>query len=290
MVEKVAITKNTTRKIYEVRSVSKSDGKLHYWGAKNTKDAAESILRERFTGAAKNWAEKYHCRWWIEEIDTMGLFELPDRPAPRDKYRVNTTPVESQAGAWNTLRVDILDIAGNAIAHFDRNYPIMYGTFEPFRQGEKLLALVSPDYTTTAVMDLETGKIIASETPNSYGFCPVGFYVPDWWDIHDDSILPGSSSWTTDMEQPNGNFGFVWGCLWGDDSSWKVQYLDLSRVQHGEILRDERFGYVQLATHPALKPKDFINCSFYGGTWKVTFSVISSYDLLSGKREPHEFE
>jgi len=33
-----------------------------------------------------------------------------------------------------------------------------------------------------------------------------------------------------EMEWPSdGAFGFIWGCVWGDDASWKVQYLDLSR-------------------------------------------------------------
>jgi hypothetical protein len=41
-------------------------------------------------------------------------------------------------------------------------------------------------------------------------------------------------------------FGFVAGCIWGDDSSWKVQYLDLSGVTQGVIKRDHRFGYVEL--------------------------------------------
>jgi hypothetical protein len=40
--------------------------------------------------------------------------------------------------------------------------------------------------------------------------------------------------------------GFVAGCIWGDDSSWKIQYLDLSRVEEGIIRREERFGYIEL--------------------------------------------
>jgi hypothetical protein len=44
----------------------------------------------------------------------------------------------------------------------------------------------------------------------------------------------------------------------GDDSSWKVQYLDLSRVQQGVVRRDERFGYLELATfgfeNPCFRP------------------------------------
>jgi len=42
------------------------------------------------------------------------------------------------------------------------------------------------------MIDLATGKVLASEEPSATGFCPTGFYVPDWWDINDSSILPGS--------------------------------------------------------------------------------------------------
>ena len=46
-------------------------------------------------------------------------------------------------------------------------------------------------------------------------------------------------------------FGFVAGCVWGDDSSWKLQYLDLSRAAEGIVRREERFGYLEL---PAGRP------------------------------------
>lgn len=62
-------------------------------------------------------------------------------------------------------------------------------------------------------MDLSTGEIIAGEKPDSGGFCPVGFYVPDWWDIHDGSLLPGSSGWSDDYEFPKGHL-----VLYGDVS------------------------------------------------------------------------
>ena len=41
-------------------------------------------------------------------------------------------------------------------------------------------------------------------------------------------------------------YGFVAGCYWGDDSSWKIQYLDLSQAHRGIVTRDERFGYIVL--------------------------------------------
>ncbi len=41
-------------------------------------------------------------------------------------------------------------------------------------------------------------------------------------------------------------WGFISGCHWGDDSSWKVQFLDLSRASEGILVRDQRFGYIEL--------------------------------------------
>lgn len=266
-------------KIYEVRSIARGGGNPHSWGADYSLANAEILLAERATGKNKEWADKYHERWWIEEIDTTGLFEIPPGPPPREAFSTKTRKVETGDGAWNTLHVDVLDKDGRIVAGYDRNYPSLYRTFEPFRQGDRILALVSSDYTATSVMDLATGEVIASEAPDSMGFCPTGFYVPDWWDINDGSMLPGSMYWNADHEMPKGDFGFVWGCVWGDDTSWKVQYLDLSHVQEGKILRDERFGYTELASHPKLDPKEFIKCSFYGGKRTVTFSVLASFDL-----------
>tara|TARA_R110002096_G_scaffold114712_1_gene248686 strand:- start:1069 stop:1905 length:837 start_codon:yes stop_codon:yes gene_type:complete len=270
-------------KIYEVWSIARSDGKPHSWGARKTRDEAEILLGERSTGEHEEWAQKHHSRWWIEEIDTTGLFEIPSKPAPRDRFTADTTQVESRPGTWNTLRVDIRDEDSTVVAQYTRNYPSLMQTFEPFRQGDRLFALISKDYTCSSVLDLQTGEVIASEEPSSGGFCPVGFYVPDWWDIHDGSVLPGSKHWSDDYELPKGDFGFVWGCVWGDDSSWKVQYLDLSTVQQGQLARDDRFGYVKLAARSELAAREFIGCQFYGGKASVRFDVEQEFDLSTGE-------
>src|SRR5262249_23621016 len=181
------------------------------------------------------------------------------------------------------------------ISTYERDYAILQ-TFEPFRQRERDFALISRSYTKTAILDLASGQVIAEEAEEYYGgnftrpgagFCPVGFYVPDWWDVHDGSIIPGDEYWNRDCEWPDGSFGFVWGCYWGGDSSWKVQYLDLSRIQEGIITRDDRFGYVELATtgyeSPCLNPSPtapgvpsepppFISVTQYGGKPHRTFT------------------
>ena len=58
-------------------------------------------------------------------------------------------------------------------------------------------ARIAGKWQPARVLDLATGQVIASEPITSGGFCPVGFYVPDWLDLHDDSFIPGSEFWKT---------------------------------------------------------------------------------------------
>ena len=232
-------------------------------------------------------------------------FEIPSRPKPRDKYFVMLSAKANRPGTWDSTRVEVFRRGPSdeiqRICDYERNNS-MLPTFEPFRQGNREFALISSNYTRAAVLDLASGIVIAEEAstdPPGGGFCPVGFYVPDWWDVNDGSKPPGSEYWCADDEWPVGDFGFVWGCVWGDDSSLKVQYLDLTRVQQGVISRDERFGYVELATSgyktPCLNrdleaiqksaPPHFISVSRDGGVSKVTLAVEMAFNLDSGKAE-----
>ena len=265
--------------IYEVRAET-SSGQTIAFGARTSLPEAQVLLTE-----AQNRSTASN-RYWVEEIETTGLFEIPSRPMPRDRYTARATVVRHGPATWETSEVEVLDGA-TPIARFERNYR-MLRTFEPFRQGDRTFALLSPNYTGTSVMDLDTGELVASELDGPNGFCPAGFYVPDWWDVHDGRTLPGSLLWRSDHEWPAGDFGFVWGCVWGDDWSWKVQYLDLSAVRDGILRRDDRFGYVSLAAKELLKPQDFIRCTFTNGKPTVEFHVRQSYDLATGTRIPDE--
>ena len=252
----------------------------------------------------RNWAARYHNRGFIVRetiVDTD--FEIPSQPKPRDKYAVQCSSKPNQPGTWDSTVVDVSRRinAGNELEKlcgYERNYSMLQ-TFEPFRQGNREFALISRDYTKTEVLDLESGNVIAGEIDDPAGgaFCPVGFYVPDWWDVHDGSVIPGSQYWDADYEWPNGDFGFVWGCHWGDDTSWKVQYLDLSKIGEGLIQRDDRFGYLELATsgyrNPCLSPDSeavrgsvpphFIDVEKQDGTVRVNFAVEMTFDLESGR-------
>lgn len=223
-------------------------------------------------------------RYWIEPVDTAGLFEIPPLPKPRDRFATRVTST-SEPGTWTAVHVEVLE-QDRVVAEFDRNYAMLQ-TFEPFRQGGREYALISPNYTATSVMDLATGEVVAAEEPNSFGFCPVGFYVPDWHDVYGQRhSYPGTLTWSSDYEWLTGDFGFVWGCVWGDDSSWKLQYLDLSGITEGVLRRDDRFGYVKLATNTKLEAREVIRVQQWQGHRQVEFAVEESFDLQTGAIRP----
>lgn len=269
------------------------------WGSFATREEAEDKINRTPPDLLARWDV-----WSIKEIDQTDLFQIPpkfDWETRHKRFTIAVAAVENRPGTWNSTLVTVWDAdTPGPVATYQRNYFNTYGTFEPFQQAGHHYALISRRYTKTAVLDLQSGEVIAEEDDQPFvpgyepgtekgkehgmryeGFCPVGFYVPDWWDIHDGSIQPGTSHWDADDEQPSGQYGFVWGCQWGDDSSWKIQYLDLSRITEGIITRDERFGYVELADMPG-DPGEFIR--IHGVESGVTFSVLQRHNLITGKR------
>jgi hypothetical protein len=292
---------------YRVYGVHAGREKDTYLGAFRTVDEAQAMVAQLQIRDmnGENWAMQYHDKGFeIRKIEVTTEFEIPSLPKPRDKFVIKTSAKPNQPGTWDSTRVEVFrrNISADSIeriCEYERNHA-MFQTFEPFRQGGREYALISRDYTMSAVLDLASGKVIAEEVQDGSsgdGFCPAGFYVPDWWDVNDGSIIPGSEFWGTDDEWPIGHFGFVWGCNWGDDSSWKVQYLDLSDIQQGRIIRSERFAYVELDTSgfesPCIKldieaqtktaPPHFIRLSRNKGITTVTFSVEMTFNLESGE-------
>lgn len=82
-------------------------------------------------------------------------------------------------------------------------------------------------------------------------------------------------------------FGFVSGCIWGDDSTWKIQFLDLSQAEKGVLKRDERFGYIVLPEDMRLK--DAIDMYDYGwdeneeSTNYIRINITQTFDLRNGR-------
>lgn len=211
----------------------------------------------------------------------------------REMYKPEVT-VTSQG--WTQIHVDVMRLDGTddsgqeiwtKVAEYDRNYSLLK-TFEPFQQLQdgrwRHYALISTRYTRLEVLDLQNGEIIAVEpfpkadqrfAENSngkykegdelpgFGFCPMEFHVPDWWDEFDESFLPKKDPETGQLKQGfhsedfaislvdefnayTGQWALYGGCIWGDDSSAKLRYIDLSKISEGIVAADERFGYVSL--------------------------------------------
>ncbi len=76
--------------------------------------------------------------------------------------------------------------------------------------------------------------------------------------------------------------GFVFGCFWA--CPYQIQYLDLSRVEEGIILREERFGYIELPQSVLLR--DAIRIHGLSETPKVDITISTQWDLRTGKMKP----
>jgi hypothetical protein len=165
--------------------------------------------------------------------------------------------------AWGSSDVRIFD-NDQQIGSYKRNHP-GWGdsTFEAFELSGRWDALYARDNTSTRIMSLPECKDIGGEEPHSAGFCPVEFFIPRYRILKSTSTdgrqfehwyfesAAESNLYGLDSSYQAGPWqslttGFVAGCLWGDDSSWKLQTIDLSRAAEGIITRSERFGYVEI--------------------------------------------
>jgi hypothetical protein len=85
----------------------------------------------------------------------------------------------------------------------------------------------------------------------------------------------------------------VAGCIWGDDSSWKVQYLDLSRAAQGIVRREERFGYIELpdgaTLESAIDLSDYQHDPAADSAHRVRITMAKHFDIRDGRAiEPFE--
>jgi hypothetical protein len=173
---------------------------------------------------------------------------------------------------WDTSIVRIFD-GETEVGNYARNYGTFgVETFEPFEQNGKWYALYSRDYTSTRVMTLPDCQDIGGEEEKSNGFCPVELWVPRYKSLTASNRVTGDvrENWRFESYAEQQEFdslarpgedislgpwksletGFVAGCHWGDDNSWKLQAFDLSRAFEGIITLSERFGYLRLGKMP----------------------------------------
>jgi hypothetical protein len=239
--------------------------------------------------------------------------------------------LEPQSNGWTNCRVGVFRVEGDSeeqVGEYFRNYGGIFDSFFHFQVDGKDLALYSPDYTATRIMELPSCKDLGGEEPDGMGFCPVDYFVPTYVDVEttqetnnetlapitvtvervnnpsSERMVPSSKKYS----HVNGNtgqdcevfvrsrpisslnyypFGFVSGCIWADESSWKVQYLDVSRANEGILVRDERFGYIELPE--SVRLKDAIDMSVYGYDRgdtilkTIRINIMQSFNLENGQ-------
>jgi hypothetical protein len=185
------------------------------------------------------------------------------------RFRVEANVEPHRTGIWGSSKVKIFD--GNTqVGEYTRNHPnYALTTFEPFEIDGAWYALYSRDYTSTRVMSLPDCLDLGGEEPASNGFCPVEFFVPrykkviitnqetgqeneNWWfegkaEKHYCKETTEYGSRFSFGRWMSLTTGFIAGCVWGDDCSWKLEVVDLSRAAEGIICRSARFGHVELA-------------------------------------------
>lgn len=194
--------------------------------------------------------------------------------------------IETRPGCWQKQRIGVFD-GETQIGEYVRDYS-GYQPFYAFEQDGKWYALFSgDDYTKTDVMTLPDCKVIGGEplVEHGCGFCPVEFYVPQFKMIEVEFDYragekverykemckccydAGDKNGTPDKPFEFERFGFRSGCVWGDDCSWKVQLLDLSKASEG-IVSEVDIGYIELASRPLAE------CIYVGDSGHLTIEAL----------------
>ena len=228
------------------------------------------------------YVEEVRKGWPVSFVRIFRRFE------PRARTRQEAEQARAEIFRSTELSLGEARAWGTEVFSYERRYS-MLSTFEPFVLDGRDYALISPDYTKTTAVELSSGVLIhegkseSNTLPNSAGFCPASFFVPEL----DPELSQLGSDYDPDQDSwPDGCLGFVAGCHWGDDSSWKIQTLDLSQLTQGVIVREPRFGYVSLPQGIALQDAVQLDAE----SKRVRLAVSLSFELGSGAVERWELE
>ncbi len=223
-------------------------------------------------------------------------------------FSIKTTTVSNGQGFVSSNLVEVF-YDKVKIGEYTRNYSCFAKeTFYPFNIDDCWYALYSKDYTATRVAKLTETELIdwCGEEESAMGFCPTEFYVPRYKTFESLNDNPSIAIKEFDNEYNNNpkeyhelsekiyaryvgeyycDYGFLSGCYWGDDSSWKLRFIDLSEI-HNKVLKiDERFGYFELPYDRSLAQcvRNFEKDSF-------TLSQLRFYNLKKNKFSDHWVE
>lgn len=169
-------------------------------------------------------------------------------------YTILVTAIET---SWPRQKIEIFH-KERMIGTFERNYG-SYGesTFVPFYQKGSWYALCSPDLEGLSVMKLPECTILGHEESD---FCAVEVFVPRYqWEVNSINFSrekrikryeKAGKPLEKEKETFYENTAFVSGCVWGDDSSWKIELRDISKAHRGIIKDIPEWGYNELPELP----------------------------------------
>ncbi len=184
---------------------------------------------------------------------------------PHTPISIAWTPIDNGKGYWNYNRVEVYK-DGIKIGEYTRTYSSFTAkTFHPFQLKDTWYAFYSQEYTALRVARLtDVFEDWCGDNPDNYGFCPVEVFVPrgscESFAMHDGTVRNYVSWFDAEYKSEEefiedvkdkpivwADYAFLSGCIWGDDSSWKLRYLDISDIENKVVKIEERFGYWELA-------------------------------------------
>lgn len=223
-------------------------------------------------------------------------------------FSIKIYKIDNGKGFWNYNRIEVLRDSVQ-IGSYIRNYS-SYGirTFHPFSFKGEWYALYSEKYTATRVAKL-TDKFEdwCGEIANSSGFCPTEYFIPikmsemvSYQDpqgqekkyessiYFDQEYKDEEEFWKEVNDRPNGitswlPWGIMSGCVWGDDSSWKIKYIDLSQIDQKILKITEKFGYCEMPNNLSLRQAIGITGDHY-----VKITSFTHYDLRKETEDEKE--
>lgn len=202
--------------------------------------------------------------------------------------------IKTGEGCWNNERIGIFE-DDKKIGEFERNYHgFGIETFYPFKYNNKWYAIYSHKYIAISVMSLPDCKEVAHTEFVGHGFCPVETWVPTYKYKKDAFTLNNPKTgkdksyavyypeidFEKEKEDCNDlptlyhDFAFVAGCVWGDDSCWKIRLLDLKDLDNGKIGYKD-IGYLEMPVNLSLQKAVLIDAEDFeeDGTIRLSIAV-----------------
>ncbi len=181
-----------------------------------------------------------------------------------NNYKIETVTRKSNPGCWDVIDITIKKDE-EVVFEVTRRYSTMAEeTTKFFELDGKEIVVYSDDYQTLNFFNLTDRQPIQLDEESKkqiYGFCPVEIIIPRY-KIEDE--------WY-EMDNDNGplyhDFAMVSGCAWGDDSSWKLNIIDLKDLLSGKVryvtnLEDLEPKWLYEELPSQLKLKDCFNIDY----------------------------